>query len=89
MFLGRRPHGTGLEIAEAVGITERAARRIVSDLHAAGYVEREKVGRRNHYRIDVARPFGRIGEAELTVGQLLDLVHGAGEVSGQDPGTRS
>jgi hypothetical protein len=76
MYLGRQPHGTGIEIAEAVGITERAARRIVSDLYAAGYVEREKIGRRNNYRVDTGRPFGRVGERELTVGQLLGLVLG-------------
>jgi hypothetical protein len=88
MYLGRRPHGTGLEIAEAVGITERAARRIVSDLYAAGYVEREKIGRRNHYRIDMGRPLGRIGEREPTVGQLLALVHGEEGGAEGDGGAR-
>jgi len=68
------PDSTGLEIAQAVGITERATRRIVDDLEAAGYVERERVGRRNHYRVDVRRPLERLGERNLTVGQLLALV---------------
>jgi DNA-binding MarR family transcriptional regulator len=36
------------EIAEAVGITERAAQRIVGELSAAGYVSRRRIGRRNH-----------------------------------------
>lgn len=76
IHLSRRPESTGLEIARAVGITERAARRILVDLQAAGYIEREKVGRRNRYRVDVQRPLGRIAERDLTVGQLLKLVLG-------------
>ena len=49
-YIGHYPDSTGLEIARAVGITERAARKIVADLLAEGYIEREKVGRRNRYR---------------------------------------
>jgi DNA-binding IclR family transcriptional regulator len=43
-------------IAERVGITERATHRIVHDLIDAGFVTATKVGRRNHYAIDVDRP---------------------------------
>jgi DNA-binding MarR family transcriptional regulator len=75
LYVGRQPESTGLQIAQAVGITERATRRIVDDLEAAGYIEREKVGRRNRYRVDTRRPFARIGERELTIRQLLALVH--------------
>src|SRR5215210_4738899 len=39
------------EIGEAVGITERAAHRIVVELAAAGYISRRRNGRRNHYTI--------------------------------------
>jgi DNA-binding MarR family transcriptional regulator len=39
------------EIGEAVGITERAAHRIVTELAAAGYISRRRNGRRNHYTI--------------------------------------
>src|SRR6476620_3329485 len=44
------------DIAERVGITERAAQRIVADLIESGYVESERVGRRNRYRtrLDIA-----------------------------------
>jgi predicted transcriptional regulator len=44
------------EIADAVGITERAAHRIVVELAAAGYVSRERRGRRNHYTIQSHLP---------------------------------
>jgi DNA-binding IclR family transcriptional regulator len=74
LYISQRPESTGLEIAQAVGITERATRRIVDDLEVAGYIEREKVGRRNRYRVDPVRPLARIGERELTLGQLLELV---------------
>jgi len=43
-------------IANRVGVTERAAHRIVHDLVAAGFVTVTKVGRRNRYLIDVDRP---------------------------------
>lgn len=76
VYTSRRPESTGLEIAQAVGITERATRRILVGLQAAGYVELEKVGRRNRYRVDPQQPLGRIGERDLTVGQLLELVLG-------------
>ncbi len=75
----RHPESTGLEIAQAVGITERATRKIVAELQATGYIEREKVGRRNRYRVDVHRPVGRIGERELTVGKFLEILEGRDE----------
>jgi len=39
------------EIAEAVGITERAAHRIIGDLEDGGYISRERRGRRNYYQV--------------------------------------
>ena len=44
------------EIGEAVGITERAAHRIVTELAAAGYISRTRDGRRNHYTIQSQLP---------------------------------
>jgi DNA-binding MarR family transcriptional regulator len=41
-----------LRVAERVGITERATQRILADLTKAGYVKRERIGRRNRYTID-------------------------------------
>ena len=76
MHIGQRPDSTGLEIGQAVGITERAVRRIVADLEAAGYIETERVGRRNRYRVDVHRPLLQFTERALTVGELLAAVSG-------------
>jgi hypothetical protein len=39
------------EMAEAVGITERAAHRIIGDLESGGYISRERKGRRNYYQV--------------------------------------
>ncbi|MGQ0823577.1 MAG: helix-turn-helix transcriptional regulator [Actinomycetota bacterium] len=62
------------DVAARVGITERAAQRIVADLADADYVERERVGRRNVYRADLARPLRHPLEASHTVGALLTSI---------------
>jgi DNA-binding transcriptional regulator PaaX len=74
VHLGGRPDSTGLEIARAVGITERAARAIVAALEAEGYVAREKVGRRNRYRVDTARTLRLPGDRTVPVGALLEVL---------------
>lgn len=73
--ISRKPDSTGIEIANTVGITERATRKIITDLQNAGYLEAERIGRRNRYVVDMRRPLGYIGERELTVGELLSLLH--------------
>lgn len=62
------------DVAERVGITERAVQRIISELEAAGVITREKAGRRNRYRIDQTVPLRHELEAEHTVGDLLKHV---------------
>lgn len=74
IYIGGHPDSTGLEIAQAVGITERAVRKIVAELQAEGYSEPEKVGRRNRYRINTALPLRLRGERAVTVGELLELL---------------
>ena len=62
------------DVAETVGITERAAQRILGDLVEAGYVERERVGRRNHYTVNAALAMRHSSQRNFEVGQLLDLL---------------
>jgi predicted ArsR family transcriptional regulator len=62
------------DIAETVGITERAAHRILSDLIEAGYVTRTRVGRRNHYSIDTTVPMRHPAQHGYEIGELLDLL---------------
>lgn len=59
------------EIADLVGIGERAAHRILGDLINEGYVVREKVGRRNRYSIDFSRPLRHQLESEHTIGEIF------------------
>lgn len=59
------------DIAELVGITERSAQAIISDLVDAGYVTRTKEGRRNRYEVHGDIPLRHPLEQEHTVGELL------------------
>jgi predicted ArsR family transcriptional regulator len=68
------PDVRGRDIAERVGISERAVQAIIGDLVQEGYVVRERSGRRNHYTID---PHGRLRhplEDDRTVGDLLAML---------------
>lgn len=62
------------EVALSVGITERAVQRIVAELEEAGYLERERIGRRNCYFIHTEGRLRHPLEAHRTIGNLLDLV---------------
>jgi hypothetical protein len=62
------------EIATTLGITERTAYGIVSDLVEAEYVLKDKRGRRNTYRVQVDKPLPEALLRQRTVGQLLDLL---------------
>ena len=66
------------DLAASAGITERAAGSIVSDLEAAGYLTRTKVGRRNTYDVHLDRPFRHPAEASHTVGELVSVLLGDG-----------
>ena len=67
------PNARFRDIAQAVGITERATQRIVADLIDAGYVEREKVGRRNLYRVNTDIKMRHAAQGDHEIGDLLDL----------------
>ena len=62
------------DIAQAVGITERAAQRIVADLVDEGYVERDRVGRRNTYRVNVHGPLRHPLVRDHEVGEILAVL---------------
>ena len=62
------------DVAERVGITERAAQRIVADLVEAGFVERKRIGRRNHYSIDRRAKMRHPAQVNQEIGELLDLL---------------
>jgi len=74
LCIARDPTVRLRDIGDAVGITERAAHRIVGELADAGYISRERVGRRNRYgiRADLLIP-DRLPR-EQKVGDLLALI---------------
>ena len=70
----RDPNARFRDIAQSVGITERAAQRIVADLIESGYVERERNGRRNHYSINTDIAMRHPAQDGHEVGELLELL---------------
>jgi predicted transcriptional regulator len=62
------------EIGESVGITERAAHRIVGELAAAGYISRERHGRRNRYTIQSDLPIPDPLARKQRIGDLLSVL---------------
>ena len=64
------------DIAANVGITERSAYGIVTDLAAVGYVVKHKDGRRNRYQIQAHLPLPEPTRRERTVGEVLALLAG-------------
>jgi len=59
------------DIAELVGITERATQRIVGELEDAGYLERVREGRRNSYRLNTAMPLRHPLDSDFRISELL------------------
>jgi predicted transcriptional regulator len=72
--LHRDPDARFIDIAQAVGITERAAQRLVADLIESGYVESERVGRRNHYRVNTNVAMRHPAQDGHAIGELLELL---------------
>lgn len=62
------------DIAGRVGITERAAQRIVTELEDSGYLTVRREGRRNFYRIQRTRPLRHPAEEHHRIGELLDVL---------------
>jgi DNA-binding MarR family transcriptional regulator len=65
---------TAREIADAVGITERHAHRVLADLYAEGYLDKERRGSRNRYRVRRTARFKHPLLARVEIGTLIDAV---------------
>jgi DNA-binding IclR family transcriptional regulator len=66
------------DMAAKVGITERSAYGIVTDLAEAGYVIKQKDGRRNRYEIQAHLPLREPASQEPAIGEVLALLAGSG-----------
>jgi DNA-binding IclR family transcriptional regulator len=76
LCIARDPDVRLREIAEAVGITVGSAQRILADLIQAGFVDRERHGRRNRYAVNHGAPMLRhSAQDEQEIGGLLELLH--------------
>jgi predicted ArsR family transcriptional regulator len=70
----RAPDATVREIAERAELTERQAHRVLADLVEGGYIQRQRLGRRNHYRVNATLPLRRPSVADRRVGELLEAL---------------
>ena len=69
-------HGqiTAKDIADTLGMTERPVRKVISDLAAAGYIERTRVGTVNYYKVNKGLPLRLAGARDTSVGELLNVL---------------
>lgn len=74
LLLARDPEIRLRDVAGTVGITERAVQRIVADLEQGRYIERERLGRRNRYRVHPEMPLRHPIEAHRRIASLISLV---------------
>lgn len=75
VVLSRDPDARLRDVAQIVGITERAVQKIVRDLQDGGLVSVTKQGRRNRYRLHQNQPLRHTLEAHCTTGELLEMVN--------------
>jgi hypothetical protein len=78
LCIARDPGVRLRDIAASLGITERSAHGIVTDLAEAGYLVKQKDGRRNRYQIQAHLPLPEPTSRERTVGEVLTLLAGTG-----------
>ncbi|MBU6222781.1 MAG: winged helix-turn-helix domain-containing protein [Planctomycetes bacterium] len=74
IVLSKNPLTVLREVALRVGITERAVQRIIADLERDGFIEREKVGRQNSYRLRLKQPLRHPIEAHRSISDLIDVI---------------
>lgn len=72
--VARTPDATVRDLAERAQLTERQAHRVLSDLVEGGYVHRERVGRRNRYRVNEEAPMRHPSLSSHRIGEMLDVL---------------
>src|SRR6187399_2814790 len=74
LFVAQQPEARLRDLASALDVTERTAYGVVVDLTEAGYVVKEKDGRRNRYHVQEHLPLRESIARERTIGEVLDLL---------------
>jgi len=73
LLIAQQPDVRIRDLADAAAVTERTAQTIVADLEHAGYITKERQGRRNIYTVNRKQPFRHQAESGHKVGELIDL----------------
>jgi len=73
LLIAQEPDIRIRDLADAAGVTERTAQTIVTDLEHAGYLTKERSGRRNVYTVNRRQPFRHPAESDHKIGELIDL----------------
>jgi DNA-binding MarR family transcriptional regulator len=74
LCIARNPEIRIRDLADLIGITERAAQRIIADLVEAGYLERTRLGRRNRYVVNSDLKMRHPLQETHEIGELLALL---------------
>ena len=82
MYIAHEPGARLRDLAASLGITERSAHAIIADLASAGYVTKQKHGRRNRYQIEAHLPLPEPGTREPAISEVLALL--LGNTGGRD-----
>ena len=86
LFIAEQPDARLRDLAAALDITERSAYAIVADLTEAGYVVKERDGRRNRYEVRASLPLRHPIEKHCEVSSLLRVLEGAKVSRGRERG---
>ena len=74
LCLHRNPDARLRDLAQSIGISDRAVHGIVADLIETGYITRERIGRRNHYTVNPNIPMRHPAQDGHEIGELLELL---------------
>lgn len=85
LAVSRDPEVRVRDLAASCGLTQRAVQSVIADLETAGYLTRERNGRRTHYTVTRHTFFRHPAEARHEIAGLLTLFDGAGPGAGQSP----
>jgi DNA-binding IclR family transcriptional regulator len=85
--ISRNPDARIRDISAAAGLTERTVQAIVADLEAAGYLTRNRAGRRTRYTVNRDSLFRHPAQEGLRIGPFLTLLAEADQNAHTAPGT--
>ena len=74
LYLTRNPDARIREVAQSIGISDRATQGIVTDLTETGYITRERIGRRNRYTVNPDIAMRHPAQDGHEIGELLELL---------------